>query len=61
MAKIYLMTYKEKNVIRVSHGIEEGTLRNICLSPEPLDYYIRTCGAKRDSDGTEYYIESKEE
>lgn len=55
------MTYKEKNVIRVSHGIEEGTLRNICLSPEPLDYYIRTCGAKRDSDGTEYYIESKEE
>lgn len=57
MAKIYLITYREQHTIMVSHGVDEETLCNVCLSQDPLDYYIKTCGARRDENG-EFYIET---
>ena len=58
MVKCYLMTYKENNTIMVSHGVREDNLRNICLSLDTLDYYVRICGAKQYIGlGGEYYIE----
>ena len=55
-----LMTYREKNTTYVSHGIMESTLKNVCVSPDPLSYYI-SIGAKMDYDLGEYYLEVNEE
>ncbi len=60
MARTILVTYREDNIIYVSHGLNEDTLGVICMPPEPLNYYIRKCRAKLDPDLGEYYIECKD-
>ncbi len=60
-ARIILMTYKDpdrRNQVFVSHGIDTETLKNVVMSGEPLDYYIRHCGAKLDQDTHEYYLDN---
>lgn len=59
--KIILVTYKDpdkRSQVFVSHGIDTETLKNVVMSPEPLDYYIRYCGARLDQDSHEYYLEN---
>lgn len=50
MEKIRLITYSENGKQVVSHGVEEKTLKSVCLPPEPLAAF----GAKRDAHG--FYI-----
>lgn len=47
---IALILYSEKDKYGhtrqvVSHGVDTNTLRNIVLSQDPIEYYIRECQA----------------
>jgi len=50
MVKIRLITYSANGQQLVSHGVEEDSLKNVCLPPEPLS----TFNPKRD--GLGFYI-----
>lgn len=68
--KIYLITYNETKqynqkgeatgtlctpLTMVSHGLDEE-FRTIVLPVEPLDYFIKTCRARLDTDVGLYWI-----
>lgn len=52
--KIRLITYRESGIEMVSHGVDENTLRTVCLPPEP----VATFRPQKDEGG--WYLDDSE-